>query len=253
MAEERRERRAEFSAVTFLGAVGGLCLVAAFLTPIFEVDPAKATNDDAAAMLRDYQGKIDELRRELEAARSRAATVPIELQAAAHVMGPAADHVVDFIASPSLYRLTVVARDAHRLLPVVAALQPAEAETLKKVRAGVAAFTAFMVVIPIVGLYPVVRGILRGFRKQSTPGLVVTFFTGLCYLTLGAIIVIGVPDDARDHLGPSLWFLTLGGALAVLNGIFGVSRSTWWKAYLIYAAGFAAVVYLAATLAATLE
>ena len=55
--------------------------------------------------------------------------------------------------------------------------------------------------------------------------------------------------SAPGPCGSCGWLLTIGGALAVFNGIFGVSRSTWWKAYLIYAAVFAGIFYLVGELA----
>ncbi len=253
MAEETEKRRAGFSVVTFLGAVGGLCLIAAFLTPLFVLDPSKVKSPEAAAMLRDYQAQLDRVVEEIEAAKRGGPAVPPEVQAVAHAVGPATDHVLAFADDPTLYHLAIVARDAHELLPVAAAFDRAHERDIKVARLGVAAFIAFIWAIPLIGLYPVLRGVIRGFRKQSTPGLVLTFFSGLVYLLIGGILLVGVPDDARTQLGPSLWLLAAGGALAVFNGLFGVSRTTWWKAYLIYIFVFGAVFYTATTVAETLR
>ncbi|MCA9636554.1 MAG: hypothetical protein KC420_11055 [Myxococcales bacterium] len=249
MGEGEQDRGGGFSVVTLLGAIGGLCLVGAFITPLFVLDPGKAKSDEAAAMVSRYQAQLEGVRREIEAVHAGTSTAPPKIQAATHMVGPAADHVVEFIDSPSLYNLTTVARDARELTPVIALLDPKDAHLVDKARIALTAFIVFVLAIPVTGAYPVIRGVLRGFRKQSTPGLVLTFFSGLIYLSIGVILFLAVPSTARGALGPAIWLLTIGGALAVFNGIFGVSRSTWWKAYLIYAAVFAGIFYLVGELA----
>jgi hypothetical protein len=241
-----------FSVVTLLGAVGGLCLVFAFLTPLFVIDPARAESEEAAAMLRGYQRQLDELRRQIEGARGGAAGAPPAAMAVAAMVGPAADRVVDFIGSPSPYNLTRVAIDAHELLPMVVSLRPEEAARVATARGFLKGFIGFMALIPLVGMYPAVRGLLRGFRKQGVAGLALTFFTGVVYLGLGAVFILGLPEAALSQLGPAAWLLALGGGLAVVNGIFGVSRRTWWKAYTIYVLAFALLLALADRLAARL-
>jgi hypothetical protein len=130
------------------------------------------------------------------------------------------------------------------VLSVVAVLEPSRRLELEQVQIALGALVILIYSMPALGGYQVVRGLVTNFRKHGSVSLALTFLGGLVYFVLGGIAIAGVPRGAYDQLGPAVWLIAAGGGLLALFGIFGVSRETWWKAYLLEIAGVIGVGYL---------
>ncbi|MEZ4448249.1 MAG: hypothetical protein R3B09_02135 [Nannocystaceae bacterium] len=233
---ERERERAEAGASvwTILGAVGGAMIVAAFLAPMFQIPGAGASRNEAQVLIADYQREFDRAREELS-------RLPPTFQ---EMVTPATEHVAAFLEVPSLKNLVSIAVDARALLEVSAAFDPEHAAQMREVRGYLLALIVFALAMPAIGVFVVVRGVLRGFRKPGVVTLVLSFLVGLVYFAIGALLLLGIPEASRDQVGLALWLLGGGGLLLFLSGIFAVSWRTWWLAYLLDVAGLVGLGWL---------
>lgn len=224
--------------VTIIGAIGGLALIGACFSPIYRLASLGPGDRNEAKVI------IDDFERELDRARRGLAEAPPEYAGVAEVIAPAAEHAAAFLEHPSPLNLAYVAADAGEVLSVVAVLEPSRRIELEQAQLALGALVIFIYMMPALGGYQVIRGLLTNFRKHGSVSLALTFLGGLVYFVLGGIAIAGVPRGAYDQLGPAVWLLAAGGGLLVFFAIFGVSRETWWKAYLLMIAGVVGIGYL---------
>jgi hypothetical protein len=237
-----------FSLVTLLGALGGLLIVlSSFLPMLSQTAPAGAE----VPWLEDYRRQLRELRQSLSGPEA-----PPEARQLLAVTEPSLQRVDDFLAQPSGYRLWLVLRDAHRFcgmalgLSGLLQLKPEEIELLRIARDALVGVLLFLGVIPLIGGYHVVRGVLLRFRKHVTLALFFTFFAGLAYVLIPTVVLLGLPQ--RGFLGSAPYSLLAGGALLLFCSLFGVSRENWWRAYLLDLAGLGAIAYFTVQLSQAL-
>ncbi len=243
MAEGEAKRRAksEFSTVSAVGALGGLALLAAFVSPLYEVDRGIA-GDPVVEATQELEGALRAIR------EGRGGGHP-ELEAFAPIVEPATAHAAAFLATPSPKNLALLAGDARELVQVVALIEDTAASEVEVMRAALLGLMVALLSMPVVGAYHAVWAMATKCRRHGTIALVLSFFAGLFYLGVGAAFIVGAPEGSRGQLGSACWLLTAGGALVLITGIFGVSRQTWWRAYLLDGVGLVALVYAVVTLA----
>jgi len=230
------------SPVTAGGALGGCFLVLAFFAPIYEFGPSPADDEVAASV-------VEDLERTLAEAREALAEAPPEYVGLTERVEPATRHAADFLETPSPKNMTWLAADVHGLVEVALIADPSQAEEIRLVRTILATLIFVLLSVPVMGTYHLVRGVATRCRKHGSVGLALSFFAGVAYLSIGAGTILVVPEAARGHVGLAAWLLALGGLLLIVTGIAGVSRETWWKAYLLELFGFIAIMYAAVTLA----
>ena len=238
----KQPRRPELSVATVVGAIGGLALVAGFFSPLYEIRSGVGTDPVVEA--------TQELERAIEAVREGKGGGHPELEVFAPIIEPATAHAAAFLATPSPRNLAMLAGDARELVAVVAVLEGnTEESSVEQARAVLMGLMLALLSMPVVGAYHALWAVVTRCRPHGSVGLALSFFAGLFYLGIGVACIVGVPEDAREQLGAACWLLAGGGALVLFTGIFGVTRQTWWKAYLIDAVGLLALFYALATLA----
>ena len=240
--EAKRRAKSKFSTVSAVGALGGLALLAGFVAPLYEVDRGIAGDPVVEA--------TQELEAALQAIREGGGGGHPELEVFSPIIEPATAHVAAFLRTPSPKNLALLTGDARELVQVVAFIEgDTEAAKVEQVRTALLGFMVALFSMPVVGAYHAVWAMVTKCRRHWTIGLVISFFAGLFYLGVGAAFILGVPEAAREQLGSACWLLMAGGGLVLFTGIFGVSRETWWKAYLLDVVGLIALVYTVVTLA----
>ncbi len=219
------------SPVSAASALGGLLLIASFFTPLFG-DTQGAEDNPLAEVMRDFNSKLSQ-------AREARDSLPPEY---VHTIDSAAEHATALLATPSPKNLAWLSADGIDLLSI-AELQNSDLKRdLKGPKLALRGFLVVLLAMPIIGAYLAIRGVKTRFKTQSTLGLVLCFFAGFFYASIGTIAIVSVPARAQDLIGPACWLLTAGGGLLLFTSIFGVSRTTWWRAYLLYIAGLIALV-----------
>lgn len=230
--------------VTILGALGGLLLLLSSVLPL--LSPSKPGEAEGVLWLEDYRQRLKALRQ--DASRPEA---PLEVKQLMAVVEPSLSRLDEFLIHPSGYRLWFVLRDAERFCGMALSfsgalsLQKQEIALLELAQKALFWVLLFLVTIPLLGGYHVLRGVLMRFREHVFLALSLSFFMGLAYTLLSGLVIFGVPAAQRAYLGSAPYFLFAGGALLLFCGIFGVSRKTWWKAYLLDVAGLGVIVYFA--------
>ncbi|MEZ4384822.1 MAG: hypothetical protein R3A79_26060 [Nannocystaceae bacterium] len=234
---ERAPRRPA-SVATVLGAIGGLALVGACVSPIYRLASLGPGDRNEAKKI------VDDFERELDGVRRGLAEAPPEYAGVVEVLAPAAEHAAAFLEHPSPLNLAYVAVDADAVLSVAVALEPSRRWEIEQAKVALGVLVIFVYVMPALGGYLALRGLLTNFRKHGSVSLALSFLVGLLYFVVGGVLIAGVPPGDLDKLGPAVWLLAGGGGLVVLFGIFGVSRETWWRAYLLEVAGVVGLGYL---------
>lgn len=224
-----------FSVVTLLGALGGLLVVLASFLPMLS---AEAPTGFEVPWLADYRAELASLRQQLSQPDA-----PPEARQLLAITGPSLERVDAFLVHPSGYRLWLVLSDAYGFtqlaigLSGLLQLRPEEVELLRLARGALLGVLLFLGVIPLLGGYHVVRGVLLRFRGLVTPALFFTFFAGLAYVLIPGLVLLVLPPAQRGFLGSAPYCLLAGGALLLFCSLFGVSRENWWRAYLLYLLG----------------
>lgn len=232
---------AALSPVTVAATLGGLLLIAGFFAPLYG-DDWGAEDNPITEFMRDFDTRLGSSPDEQVLPPEYAGTID-----------SATAHAAALVAMPSPKNLAWLSADAIDLLAIIELSNP---ELAKETQVPKKIFRAFLVVLlgmPIVGAYQVLGGLKTGFKKQGTFGLVLCFFAGILYLGIGAAAIGSVPAHMQNLIGPACWLLTAGGGLLLFTSIFGVSRTTWWQAYLLYIAGLVALGAMAYSITSELH
>ncbi len=225
-----RAPKAVLSPVTATSALGGLLLIAGFFAPLYG-DDGGAEDSPIAEFMRDFETKLGSARDERDA-------LPPEYVA---TIDSAAEHAAALVATPSPKNLAWISADAIDLLAIVELTSPELAAEVQGTKAVLRGLLVILLGMPLIGAYEAIRGLKTRFRKHGTLGLTLCFFAGFFYLGIGTVAISSVPARMQDLIGPACWLLTAGGGLLLSTSIFGVSRTTWWRAYLLYIAGLVAL------------
>jgi hypothetical protein len=232
-----------YSKTTMIGALGALLIIAAAFFPLLSV--SNPQEGHGIKWLSDY-------REELQAFRQNASQegAPQEAKIILSIVNPSLDRLDAFLVHPTGYKLWFILQDAHRFCGVALDAQQGlkisndGIQVLKLAQISLAFVLIFLSTIPIFGGYHIVRGVLLRFRKLRTPALVLTFFLGLSYMLVSGLPLFGLLPEERAFVGVAPYLLFAGASLLVFCSIFGVSKHTWWKAYLLYILGLSGIAYV---------
>ncbi|HFE46996.1 MAG TPA: hypothetical protein ENJ18_16185 [Nannocystis exedens] len=234
--------KAGLSPVAGASALGGLLLIAGFFAPLF--NDAQGTEDSPVGeILRDFNTRLGQ-------ARDAKESLPPEYVKS---IDSAAEHATALLATPSPKNLAWLSADGIDLLTIAEFQNPSLKQELGGPKVALRGLLIVLLAMPIVGTYQVIRGIHTRFKKPGTLGLLLCFFAGFFYAGIGTVAITSVPVRAQNLIGPASWLLTAGGGLLLFTAIFGVSRTTWWRAYALYIVGFAALIAAAYVLTSELH
>jgi hypothetical protein len=228
-----------YNIVTMIGALGALVMMLAAFFPLISTTAPKS----GILWLSEY-------REQLQMARQKADEMPEEAKVILPVIVPTLDRLDAFLEHPSGYRLWFILQDAYRFCGLALSLQASFHPTeealrlLEFARLALAVVILFLGSIPLLGGYHLIRGVLLRFRKLRTPALVMSFFFGLAYMMVAGLTIFGLPPAEQAFLGSAPYLLFAGAVMMVFCSLFGVSRSTWWRAYLLDILGLALLAYL---------
>lgn len=231
-----------YNVTTILGAFGGLLIMIAAFFPLLSASNPKA--EQGVRWLSDYRQELKHLRE-----NASQADAPPEVKLMISVVDPALERLDQFLAKPSGYQLWFVLKDAYQFCGIAISYQEPlqlsqeELGLLRITQQTLAWVLVFLSTIPLLGGYHIIRGILLRFRKLRTPALCLTFFFGLAYALVASLALFGVPASERAYLGSAPYMLFVGSLLLVFCSIFGVSRETWWRVYLLDLLGLGVIFY----------
>jgi hypothetical protein len=229
-----------YNVITILGSLGGLLMIVAAFFPLLSLTNPK--EDQGIKWLSEYRQELQTFRQ--DASREGA---PTEIKMALSVVVPSLDRLDSFLENPSGYRLWFILKDAHGFCGLALSMKEPLQLTGEQLRLLDITQTTlgwvliFLSTIPLLGGYHIVRGLLLRFRKLTTPALCLSFFFGLAYALVAGLALFGVPPSERGFLGSAPYLLFGGALMMVFCSIFGVSRVTWWRVYLLNLLGLIAI------------